>query len=69
MHKSQRDLPTSGYAIIVDGCVKTEFATKEGVESGARDLKRRFPMLQIKIYDAEAKVNQEPSTFGRTVRI
>jgi hypothetical protein len=61
MRKSPRDLPTTGYAILVDGCVKTEFATKDGVESGARDLKRRFPMLQIKIYDAQAKVDREPS--------
>jgi hypothetical protein len=60
MQKSQRDLPATGYAIIVDGCVKTEFATREGVESGARDLKRRFPMLQIKIYDAQARADQEP---------
>jgi hypothetical protein len=62
MQKSPQDLPTTGYAIIVDGSVKTEFATKDGVESGARDLKRRFPTLEIKIYDAQAKADQEPST-------
>jgi hypothetical protein len=52
-------LPTSGYALIVDGHVKSEFKTKEGAEKGARELKRRFPMLQIKVYDADAKLNQE----------
>ena len=31
---------------------KTEFSTKEGAEHGAIELKRRFPMLQIRIYDA-----------------
>lgn len=61
MRKSPRDLPKTGYAILVDGCVKTEFATKDGAECGARDLKRRFPMLQIKIYDAEAEIDREPS--------
>jgi hypothetical protein len=55
MHRSKCDLPTNGYALIVDGKVKTEFATKEGAEKGAFDLKQRFPMLQIGIYDAEAK--------------
>jgi hypothetical protein len=48
-------LPTSGYALIVDGQVKSEFKKKEGAEKAARELKRRFPMLQIKVYDAEAK--------------
>lgn len=52
MSKLGVNLPTSGYAIIIDGLVKTEFATLDGVEIGARDLKRRFPMLQVEIYDA-----------------
>ena len=63
MRNSTRDLPTSGYAIVVDGCVKTEFETRDGVESGARDLKRRFPMLQVKIYDAQMRVDREISAF------
>jgi len=52
-------LPTSGYALIVDGHVKNEFETKEGADKGARELKFRFPMLQIKVYNAEAKVSEE----------
>jgi hypothetical protein len=63
MRKSNRDLPTSGYAILVDGCVKAEFETRDGVEGGARDLKRRFPMLQVKIYDAQTKVDREIDAF------
>jgi len=59
MRKATQDLPTSGYAILVDGCVKTEFETKDGVEHGARDLKRRFPMLQVRIYDAQARAHLE----------
>jgi hypothetical protein len=35
-----------------DGRLKTEFSTKKGAELGAIELKRRFPMLQIRIYDA-----------------
>jgi hypothetical protein len=59
MHRASPGLPTSGYALIVDGHIKSEFNTKEGVEKGARELKRRFPMLQIKVYDAEAKHSEE----------
>ena len=63
MRNSTRDLPTSGYAIVVDGCVKTEFETKDGVEHGARDLKRRFPMLQVRVYDAQARSDHEIHAF------
>jgi hypothetical protein len=46
------ELPKSGFAIEIDGRLKTEFTTREGAELGAVELKRRFPMLQIRIYDA-----------------
>jgi hypothetical protein len=46
------ELPKSGFALEIDGRLKTELSTKEGAEHGAIELKRRFPMLQIRIYDA-----------------
>jgi hypothetical protein len=52
-------MPTKGYALIVDGHIKSESDTRESIENGARELKHRFPMLQIKIYDAQAKRNEE----------
>jgi hypothetical protein len=48
------ELPKTGFAIEIDGRLKTEFSTKEGAELGAIELKRRFPMLQIRIYDASS---------------
>jgi hypothetical protein len=59
MSQATPELPTSGFAIEVDGRLKTRFATREGARSGADELKRRFPMLQIRIYDAEAKTRQD----------
>jgi hypothetical protein len=53
--KKTPEMPKTGYALVVDGHVKTEFTTKEGALVGAEDLKRRFPMLQIKVLDAESK--------------
>jgi len=44
-----------GYALIVDGRAKSEFKMKEGAD----ELKQRFPMLQIKVYDAEANRSEE----------
>jgi hypothetical protein len=55
MQRATRELPTSGYALVVDGHMKAQFKTWEDARKGAEDLKRRFPMLQIRVYDAEAK--------------
>jgi hypothetical protein len=53
------DLPKTGYALEIDGRIKTEFSTKEGAERGAIELKRRFPTLQIRVYDAETQSRHE----------
>lgn len=53
------ELPASGYALEVDGRLKAEFATRDGAKSGAEELKKRFPMLRIRIYDAETKTREE----------
>jgi hypothetical protein len=54
-----RELPATGYALEVDGRMKTEFKTKDGARIGAQELKRRFPTLRIKIYDAETRTKEE----------
>lgn len=59
MVAAARELPASGYALEVDGRLKAEFATKDGAKTGAEELKRRFPMLRIRIYDAETKTREE----------
>ena len=53
--RDKDDLPTSGYALIVDGHSKAIFASKDQALKAAKDLKGRFPMLQVKVYDAESK--------------
>jgi hypothetical protein len=59
MSKGASELPTSGCALIVDGQVKAEFNARDGALKAATDLKRRFPMLQIKVYDAETKRSEK----------
>jgi hypothetical protein len=56
--KPRSDVPETGYALIVDGQAKADFKTHEHAMKVAGDLKRRFPMLQIKIYDAERKLSE-----------
>ncbi|WP_256519260.1 hypothetical protein [Bradyrhizobium sp. WD16] len=43
--------------------MKTLFQTLEGARRGAEELKRRFPVLQIKIYDAAARTRSEVVAF------
>jgi hypothetical protein len=59
MVATAHQLPASGYALEVDGRLKAEFATRDGAEMGAVELKKRFPLLRIKIYDAQTKTREE----------
>lgn len=46
---------TSGYALVVDGHIKASFEAKDSALEFGRELKARFPHLQVKIFDAETK--------------
>lgn len=54
------ELPKTGYAIEIDGILKSQFATKKGAEDGAIELKRRFPKVRIRIYDAAQQTRFDP---------
>ena len=47
--------PTDGYALVVDGHFKTQFAEKGTAMKAATELLAKYPMLQIEIYDAASK--------------
>jgi hypothetical protein len=51
-------LPTSRYTLIVDGQPKKEFDTQDRALKMARELKGRFPSLQVKVFDAERKQSE-----------
>jgi hypothetical protein len=51
-------LPTNGYALVVDGQTKKEFDTRDRALKSARELKARFPNLQVKIFDAESRQSE-----------
>jgi hypothetical protein len=44
--------PTEGFSIEVDGKLKSQHPTAEAAEKIGAELKRKFPVLQIMIYDA-----------------
>jgi hypothetical protein len=58
MPRAGTGLPTSGYTLVVDGQAKKDFETHDRALKAARDLKGRFPMLQVKVYDAEKKLSE-----------
>ena len=51
-------LPTSGYALVVDGQAKKEFDSRDRALKAARELKGRFPNLQVKVFDAENRQSE-----------
>jgi hypothetical protein len=59
MVATAHELPASGYALEVDGRLKAEFATRDGAKAGAEELKKRFPMLRVRVYDAQTKTREE----------
>jgi PP-loop superfamily ATP-utilizing enzyme len=59
VYGAKSDLPTTGYALVADGQIKSEFNTHDPALKAARDLKGRFPKLQVKVYDAEKKLSEK----------
>jgi len=53
--RATREVPTSGYALVVDGQMKGEFKTHDAAHARAQSLKRRYPALQVRIFDAQEK--------------
>ena len=47
--------PTEGFSLEVDGKIKSQHPTLEAATTLGAELKRKFPMLQVMVYDAVAK--------------
>ena len=47
--------PSDGYALVVDGHFKTQFAEEGAAKKAAVELLAKYPMLQVEIYDASSK--------------
>jgi len=47
--------PTEGFSLEVDGKIKSQHATAEAATKVGAELKRKFPVIQVMIYDAVAK--------------
>jgi hypothetical protein len=47
--------PTEGFSLMVDGKFKLDYADMAGAMKVARELKKKFPVIQVAVYDAAAK--------------
>jgi hypothetical protein len=47
--------PIAGYAMVVDGHFKAQFAEEGTAKKDAAKLLAKYPMLKIEIYDASSK--------------
>ena len=47
--------PTDGFSLVVDGKYKLDYADMDGAMKVARELKKKFPVIQVAVYDAAAK--------------
>ena len=52
------DAPSTGYALIADGQIKSEFSTQDRAIETAKELKKRYPRLQVKVFNHKTKATE-----------
>ena len=49
-------LPTDGFALCVDGKMKTRYETSQQAIAAGLQLKQTYPVIQVTVYDAAARL-------------
>ena len=47
--------PTEGYILEVDGKFKSEYESAEATMKAGWELKKKYPYIQVKVYDAKER--------------
>jgi hypothetical protein len=47
--------PVEGFAVTVDGKIKSQYPELADAMKAGLDLKKKYPVIQVTIYDAVAK--------------
>jgi hypothetical protein len=50
---SANSIPSKGYVLEIDGKFKSEFETSDAAMKSALDLKKKYPQIQVNVYDAK----------------
>lgn len=48
-------MPTEGYALEIDGKLKTEYGTSDQAMKAGLELKKKFPHIQVVVFDAKER--------------
>ncbi len=52
-------LPSDGYGLEVDGKIKTQFVAEDAAMKAGLELKKKFPLIQVKIFDAKQRTRTQ----------
>ena len=52
-------LPSDGYGLEVDGKIKTQFTAEDAAMKAGLELKKKFPLIQVKIFDAKQRTRTQ----------
>jgi len=50
---SANTIPSEGYVLEIDGKFKSEFETPEAAMKSALELKKKYPQIQVNVYDVK----------------
>ena len=52
---SASTIPSEGYVLEIDGKLKSEFQTSEAAMKSGLELKKKYPQIQVNVYDAKER--------------
>ena len=58
-------MPTEGYALEIDGKLKTDYQTSDQAMKAGLELKKKFPHIQVVVFDAKERTRTLVSLPGQ----
>jgi hypothetical protein len=63
---SANTIPSKGYVLEIDGKFKSEFETSEAAMKSALELKKKYPQIQVNVYDAKSQARTLVELTGKS---
>jgi hypothetical protein len=63
---SANTIPSEGYVLEIDGKFKLAFETSELAMKSALELKKKYPQIQINVYDAKEHARTPVELTGKS---
>jgi hypothetical protein len=62
-------LPVDGFGLLIDGKIKSQYATAEAALKAGLEIKTKFPMVQVTLFDAVNGTRQLVELPAQTAEI